>query len=191
MIFLNFIKMHLNVKQPYYEKTEVHFKKLSFWSTCPSCLCFIRLYRSRKLINRKVHSEQEDDVVIERVSEGKPHKGKVLAVIQPHNDDIPIFAGGTVAKLIHEGYTGYLIRTTNDEAAGRGEKVQVKGIPNNEKDNEALVQVFGLEKAYDLGNDRNHRMDENNIQEIKGRLIFLFRLLKVDTVICYDPMGAI
>jgi LmbE family N-acetylglucosaminyl deacetylase len=32
-------------------------------------------------------------------------------------------------------------------------------------------------------------MDENNIQEIKGRLIFLFRLLKVDTVICYDPWG--
>ena len=27
---------------------------------------------------------------------------EVLAAIQPHCDDIPIFAGGTVAKLIHE-----------------------------------------------------------------------------------------
>ena len=61
-------------------------------------------------------------------------------------------------------------------------------VLNNEKDNEALVKVFGLKKAYNL-DYRNHRMDENNIQEIKGRLIFLFRLLKVDTVISYDPWG--
>ena len=32
-------------------------------------------------------------------------------------------------------------------------------------------------------------MDEVSIQEIKARLIFLFRLLKVDTLICYDPWG--
>jgi len=129
----------------------------------------------------------DEEIIIERFSEGRPHEGKVLAVIQPHNDDIPLFAGGTVAKLIAEGYTGYLIRTTNDEAAGRGETMGER-VLNNEKDNEALVKVFGLKKAYNL-DYRNHRMDENNIQEIKGRLIFLFRLLKVDTLICYDPWG--
>ena len=129
----------------------------------------------------------DDEIIIEGPVEGRPHAGKVLAVIQPHNDDIPIFAGGTVAKLIHEGYTGYLIRTTNDEAAGRGNSMGER-VLNNEKDNEALVKVFGLKKAYNL-DYRNHRMDENNIQEIKGRLIFLFRLLKVDTVISYDPWG--
>jgi LmbE family N-acetylglucosaminyl deacetylase len=129
--------------------------------------------------------ESEKEIIIEGPVEGRPHEGKVLAVIQPHNDDIPIFAGGTVAKLIHEGYTGYLIRTTNDEAAGRGNSMGER-VLNNEKDNEALVKVFGLKKAYSL-DYRNHRMDENNIQEIKGRLIFLFRLLKVDTVISYDP----
>jgi LmbE family N-acetylglucosaminyl deacetylase len=131
--------------------------------------------------------ENDEEVIIEGPVEGRPHEGKVLAVIQPHNDDIPIFAGGTVAKLIHEGYTGYLIRTTNDEAAGRGNSMGER-VLNNEKDNEALVKVFGLKKAYSL-DYRNHRMDENNIQEIKGRLIFLFRLLKVDTVISYDPWG--
>jgi LmbE family N-acetylglucosaminyl deacetylase len=127
----------------------------------------------------------EGDIVIERPSKGQPHKGKTLAVIQPHNDDIPLFSGGTVAKLMHEGYTGYLIRTTNDEAAGKGNSMGER-VLNNEKDNEALVKVFGLKKAYNL-NYRNHRMDEYNIQEIKGRLIFLFRLLKIDTLISYDP----
>ena len=131
--------------------------------------------------------EQEDDLVIERVSEGQPHRGKVLAVIQPHCDDIPIFAAGTVAKLIYEGYTGYLIRTTNDDAAGAGASMGER-VLNNEKDNAKVAEVLGLKKTYDL-NYRNHRMDEYNIQEIKGRLIFLFRLLKIDTLICYDPWG--
>lgn len=62
----------------------------------------------------------DDEVVIERPASGKPHAGKVLAAIQPHSDDIPLFAAGTVAKLIREGYTGYLIQTSNDDHAGRG-----------------------------------------------------------------------
>ena len=131
-------------------------------------------------------SPAEDEVVIERISDDKPHKGKVLAVIQPHCDDIPIHAAGTVAKLIYEGYTGYMIRTSNDEAAGDG--TTGERILNNERDNNAVAKVLGLKKTYDLGYS-NHRMDEYNIQEIKGRLIFLFRLLKVDTLICHDPWG--
>ena len=59
-----------------------------------------------------------EGVFVERSASGRPHAGKVLAAIQPHTDDIPIFAGGTVAKLVGEGYTGYLIRSTNDEMAG-------------------------------------------------------------------------
>jgi LmbE family N-acetylglucosaminyl deacetylase len=39
----------------------------------------------------------------------------VLALITPHLDDEPIFAGGTLAKLLKEGYTGYFIRTSDDE----------------------------------------------------------------------------
>ena len=133
------------------------------------------------------NTDVADDVVIEKTAKGQPHKGKILAVIQPHNDDVPIFASGTVAKLIHEGYTGYLIRTTNDDAAGRGSSYGER-VLNNEKDNDAVAEVLGLKKVYNL-NYRNHNMDEYNIQEIKGRLIFLFRLLKVDTIICYDPYG--
>jgi len=47
-------------------------------------------------------------VVFERDASGKPHTGKVLAAIQPHSDDIPLFSAGTVAKLMKEGYTGFL-----------------------------------------------------------------------------------
>lgn len=128
-----------------------------------------------------------EEVFVERLQTGQPHKGKVLAAIQPHCDDIPIFAGGTVAKLIREGYTGYLIRTTNDDHAGRGSS-QAEVILNNEKDNEEVARVLGLKKVYDLGY-RNHRMDNIGIVELRARLIFLFRMLKVDTIISYDPWG--
>jgi len=127
------------------------------------------------------------EVVVERFQSGLPHKGKVLAAIQPHCDDIPIFAGGTVAKLIREGYTGYLIRTTNDDHAGRGAS-QGEVVLNNEKGNEKVAIALGLTKVYDLGY-RNHRMDNISIVELRARLIFLFRMLKVDTVVSYDPWG--
>lgn len=130
---------------------------------------------------------REGEIVIERAMPGKPHQGKVLAAIQPHSDDIPLFAGGTVAKLIDEGYTGCLIRMTNDEKAGRGATTG-EVIVNNERDNDAVAKVLGLTKVFNL-NYRNHRMDNESRQEMRGRLIHLFRLLKVDTVVCYDPWG--
>ena len=34
------------------------------------------------------------EVEIERAEAGQPHAGKMLAAIQPHGDDLPIFAGG-------------------------------------------------------------------------------------------------
>ncbi|MBI3665175.1 MAG: PIG-L family deacetylase [Acidobacteria bacterium] len=126
------------------------------------------------------------DVVIERAVSGRPRAGKVLAAIQPHSDDLPIFAAGTIAKLIDEGSTGYLIRTTNDEAAGPGSIGNT--VFANERDNQEVARVLGLKQVFDL-NYRNHRMDGISPLEYRSRLIFLFRLLKVDTVICYDPWG--
>ncbi|MBZ5621078.1 MAG: PIG-L family deacetylase [Acidobacteriia bacterium] len=124
------------------------------------------------------------EVQIERAQAGKPHAGKVLAAIQPHADDIPIFAGGLVLKLIREGYTGYLIRTTNDDHTGPGSVGE--GVLANERDNLEVARAFGLKRAYDLYY-RNHMLDSVSPLELRLRLIFLFRLLKVDTVICYDP----
>jgi LmbE family N-acetylglucosaminyl deacetylase len=118
-----------------------------------------------------------EEIVIERPFPGKPHKGKVLLAIQPHSDDITLYAAGTVAKLMDEGYTGYLLRTTDDSSGD---------YEGNRKDNEEIARFFGMEKAYDFMY-KHHQMDAIQIQDLKGRLIFLFRLLKVDTLICYDP----
>ncbi|HVH70588.1 MAG TPA: PIG-L family deacetylase [Candidatus Dormibacteraeota bacterium] len=126
-------------------------------------------------------------VVVEHPSSGHPHSGKVLAAIQPHADDISLFAAGTVAKLVSEGYSGYLIRTSNDEKAGPGTMGET--ILDNQKDNEGVAKALGLQKVFDLGY-RNHQMDGISREEMRERLIFLIRLLKIDTIICYDPWGA-
>ena len=94
--------------------------------------------------------------MIEHNVPGKPHQGKVLACIQAHSDDIPLYAGGTVAKLVDEGYTAYLIRISNDEAAG---KTLGYGVVQNEIDNQAVAQALGCKKAFSFYY-RNHRMDD-------------------------------
>ncbi len=131
--------------------------------------------------------DRQADVFVERDESGRPHAGKMLAAIQPHCDDVPIFAGGTVAKLIAEGYRGILIRTTNDEAAGSGATFG-EVVLNNERDTIEVGRLLGLEKFYDL-RLRNHRMDGMERLDLRARLIFIFRLMKVDTVFSYDPWG--
>ena len=127
------------------------------------------------------------EVVIERTVPGTPHAGKVLALITPHLDDGPFFASGTVSKLLAEGYTGVFIRTSNDEKDSydltAGETVLA-----NERDAQNFLKASGLKQMFDLGY-RNHRMDDVARTEIRARLVFLFRLLKVDTVFSYDPWG--
>jgi len=124
-----------------------------------------------------------NDLVIERNAPGKPHTGKVLAAIQAHVDDVPLFASGTVAKLIDEGYTGYLIRFSNDEASGR---TLGHGVAQNEIDNENATKAVGCKKAFTFYY-RNHRMDDGAIIELRARLILLFRVLQVNTVFTLDP----
>lgn len=130
-------------------------------------------------VNRKESnpSKGKDEIIIEAPQSGEPHKGKVLLAIQAHSDDIPLFAGGTVAKLLDEGYTGYLLRTSDDSKGN---------YLGNYQDNINVAKKFGMVKAFSF-DYVNHNMDAIQVQDLKGRLIFLIRLLKVDTIITWDP----
>ena len=127
------------------------------------------------------------EVVIERPADGKPHAGKVLASIAPHSDDHSILAGGTIAKLIDEGYTGYLIRTSNDERDSYDLSLG-QTIAANEAETETMARLLGIKQVFNL-DYRNHDIDDVSRVEMRARLIFLIRLLKIDTVLSYDPWG--
>lgn len=136
-------------------------------------------------------SERQDladcEVVVERQAPGLPRRGEVLAVVQAHADDIPFFCAGLVAKLIAEGCSAYLIQTTNDEKCGPTSSIG-ETVLSNEREVEALAEVLGFKQIFNLGY-RNHRLDEVSPVELRARLIFLFRLLKVDIVSTFNPWG--
>src|SRR5260370_15897291 len=106
------------------------------------------------------------DVAIERKQPGKPHQGKVLAAIQPHCDDVPIFAAGTVLKLIDEGYTGVLITMSNDSMAGAGSSIG-DIVLKNERDTQEAARRLGLKEATFL-NYPNHNMNISPLLKIRA-----------------------
>ena len=61
-------------------------------------------------------------------------------------------------------------------------------VRGNEADNAEVARVLGCRRVFDL-NYNNHRMGDVSLNELIGRLIFLIRLLKADTVVCWDPWG--
>lgn len=139
---------------------------------------------SAQQLSQPFHSDEP--LVIERKREGKPRAGQTVVAIQPHSDDIPIFAAGLFAKLIDEGATPYMIRVTNDDMAGPGNYAET--VTANQRDQDALNRVFGVRKTFEL-NYNNHMMDNIARSELRQRFIFLFRLIKADIVITYDPTG--
>jgi len=149
-----------------------------------------RVLAGGAVLRLRTAAAQQPSVFFERAAAGTPHKGKVLAAIQAHSDDIPLSASGTVAKLVQEGYTGYLIRATNDDMGdlpGLGTPGTIgENVLGNERDNDEVARVLGLQRVFNL-NYSNHRMGDVSLNELICRLIFLIRLLKVDTVVCWDP----
>lgn len=139
---------------------------------------------------QQLSPQEAAKVVLERPTAGQPHQGKVLLALQAHCDDVPLFAAGTVSKLIEEGYTGYLVRATNDDmgdAPGLGTPGTIgDNVVGNERDNAEVARILGCKGHFDL-NYSNHRMADVSLNELICRVIFLIRLLKVDTVISWDP----
>jgi LmbE family N-acetylglucosaminyl deacetylase len=126
------------------------------------------------------------EVVLEKDQPGRPHRGKVFAAIHAHLDDIPYYAAGLCAKLIREGYTGYIVRTTNDEKCGG--QTTARNILSNEQEHGKMAAVLGFKDVFDLYY-QNHEMDGISSIDIRGRLILLFRMLKVDTVLSFNAWG--
>lgn len=115
----------------------------------------------------------------------KPYDGRTMVVITAHADDFTGFAGGTIAKMIDDGYTAHLIRVTNDEKDSydldAGETSH-----RNTVEMRAAADVIGIKEIYSL-DFRNDEMDAISETEVRARLILLFRKLKPWTIFTFDP----
>ena len=109
-----------------------------------------------------------------------------LAAIQPHADDIPIFAGGTVLKLMNEGYTGYLIRTTNDDMAGRGTIAETALVERTRRGRTRQGDGVQARLQSQLRKPRDGWRVETGAAVASHISV---PAAKVDTIVCYDPWG--
>jgi LmbE family N-acetylglucosaminyl deacetylase len=127
-----------------------------------------------------------EKAVLERAVAGEPHKGRVFIAVHSHLDDIPRFCAGTLAKLIREGYAGYVIRATNDEL--RGESTAAHNIAHGESEHSAMAAALGIRSIYDF-HYRDGCLNSISSQEFRFRLVLLLRRLKPDTVFSFSPRG--
>lgn len=125
-------------------------------------------------------------IIVEKDRPARAHEGKVFLAVHAHLDDIPHNAAGLCAKLIHEGYTGYIVRTSNDEK--RGGHSTAGNILSNEQEHLRMAQALGVKDVFEFYY-QNHEMNGISSLEIRGRLVFLIRMLKADTVISFNPWG--
>ena len=117
----------------------------------------------------------------------KPHAGRVLVVVTCHADDFSIFAGGTIAKMIDEGYTGYLIRVTDDEKDGVAPTAE--NSERNGREIHDAARILGIKEVVSL-NLKNDEIDPFSETELREKLILLYRHWKPYTVMSFDPWAA-
>ncbi|MEO7144632.1 MAG: PIG-L deacetylase family protein [Bryobacteraceae bacterium] len=115
----------------------------------------------------------------------RPYGGRTMVVITAHADDFTIFAGGTIARMIDDGYTAHLIRVTNDEKDSYDLSSGDTSARNTEEMRRAS-DIIGIQEIYSL-DFRNDEMDPIPETEVRARLIFLFRKLKPWTIFTFDP----
>jgi LmbE family N-acetylglucosaminyl deacetylase len=135
-------------------------------------------------VSSSLVSTSPPKITVEKDRPGQPGQGKVFVAIHARMDDVPYFAGGFCAKLIKEGYTGYIVRVGNDEKFGG--RTIAENILNNEQEHLKMAAALGFKDVFDLYY-RSHRLNEISPVEIRGRLTFILRMLKADTVLSFDP----
>lgn len=109
-----------------------------------------------------------------------------LVVVQAHSDDLAFMGAGTVARMVREGgYDAYLVQTTNDDKCGPTPSVG-ETVLANERETAEVARILGIRHAFNLGYV-NHFLDTAQVAELRSRLVFLFRLLRPDVVMTFNP----
>jgi LmbE family N-acetylglucosaminyl deacetylase len=114
----------------------------------------------------------------------QPARGRVLVVITCHADDFSIFAGGSIAKLVNEGYTGYLVRITDDEKSG-GPDPQHNAAQNDAEVRE-VSRLLKLRAVYSL-HFKNDELGRVPHERVRDAIMYYLRKLKADTIYTFDP----
>jgi len=109
-----------------------------------------------------------------------------VLIFSAHADDAEFFAGGTIAKLVAEGYDVYEVITTNNE---RGSfELDSATLVSQSRDREAkeAARVLGKKDVFFLEYPDGFLADYP-VNEIREKFIKFIRRLKPRIVMTFDP----
>lgn len=114
-----------------------------------------------------------------------PASVKVILVITADQTDYILAAGGTIAAMIEDGATAYLIRVTNDEKDSWELSPEETAL-RARQDSERAAQVLGIKEVISLGY-RAGELGGVSPTELRDRLIFYIRRYKPDVLFIPNP----
>lgn len=112
-------------------------------------------------------------------------KRKTLLVIAAHPDDPEFGCGGTVAKLIKEGATGYYIICTSGNRGSRHHIVGEKELADKRRKEQLnAANTIGVKETFFLDHEDGNLMADISLKE---EIVKLIRKLKPDMIFTHDP----
>jgi LmbE family N-acetylglucosaminyl deacetylase len=112
---------------------------------------------------------------------------RVILSVAAHGDDAEFMAGGTLAKMVEEGYDLYmLIATDNDRGSYRLSADEMKAVARPEA--EAAGRVLGAKGVFMLGY-RDGDLCELPQTVLRGQIMYYIRKLRADVIFCWDPFA--
>lgn len=113
---------------------------------------------------------------------------KAVLVVVAHADDLEFYAGGTVARLVHEkGYDVYEYILT-DNSKGSYSLSSEELIEISAREAVEASRVLGL-KEVRLAGYTDGELDQVNRAELRGRVMETIREVRADIVMGWDPFA--
>jgi LmbE family N-acetylglucosaminyl deacetylase len=109
----------------------------------------------------------------------------VILIVTADASDYLLSAGGTLAGMIDQGATAYLIRVTNDEKDSFDLNPE-ETARRNRAESEDAARILGIKDVISLGY-RSAELADVSFTEIRDRLIFFIRLYKPRVMFIPNP----
>ena len=117
------------------------------------------------------------------MSESDPEK--VVLAVFAHPDDADFGYGGTIAKFINEGYTGYyIVCTLGDKGSANPETSGPELAALRAQEQRAAARALGVSQVFFLGYGDAHLVND---LALRNRLVHHLRELRPDVVFTHDP----
>ncbi|MFA6518189.1 MAG: PIG-L deacetylase family protein [Candidatus Shapirobacteria bacterium] len=116
---------------------------------------------------------------------------KRVLVVFAHPDDLELYCGGTVARLISDGKIVRSVKMTSGEMGSRQEKItQEELLSIREKEDSASMTELGIAREDNVYLRRGDGKIENNL-EIIGDVAKQIRLFQPDLIITHNPQDLV